>query len=192
MSVLTGFACIIYLFIICCFAHSHRRNDHFKVKSKRLLKLERGEAPWWLECVILPTAREGGRGLRSVEMENKPTKIKGAVRICCYGDPAIQIVREFEHPPTVKKELRKCQVERLEKEVTNQKWQGSLVTIRLQDEALKAIVADRVEVLSNTQSLACLICANNCYQLDYVQVRRPIQVRRVRRCAVCVVRPQKV
>ena len=96
VSVLTGFACIIYLFIICCFAHSHRRNDHFKVKSERLLKLERGEAPWWLECVILPTAREGGRGLRSVEMENKPTKIKGAVRICCYGDPAIQIVREFE------------------------------------------------------------------------------------------------
>ena len=27
----------------------------------------------------------GGRGLRSVEMENKPTKIKGAVRICCYA-----------------------------------------------------------------------------------------------------------
>ena len=91
VSVLTGFACIIYLFIICCFAHSHRRNDHFKVKSKR-----RAEAPWWLKCVILPTAREGGRGLRSVEMENKPTKITGAVRICCYGDPAIQIVREFE------------------------------------------------------------------------------------------------
>ena len=42
VSVLTGFACIIYLFIICCFAHSHQRNDHFKVKSKRLLKLERG------------------------------------------------------------------------------------------------------------------------------------------------------
>ena len=99
MSVLTGFACISYLFIICCFALSHRRNDHFKVKSKRLLKLERGRgggAPWWLDSDILPTAREGGRFLRSVEMENKPTKIKGAVRICCYGDPAIQIVREFE------------------------------------------------------------------------------------------------
>ena len=96
MSVLTGFACIIYLFIICCFAHSHRRNDHFKLKSKRLLEPEQGEALWWLECDILPTAREGGRGLRWVEMENKPTKIKGAVRICCYGDPAIQIVREFE------------------------------------------------------------------------------------------------
>ena len=93
---LTGFACISYLFIICCFGLSHRRNDHFKVKSKRLLKLERGEAPWWLDSDILPTAREGGRFLRSVEMENKPTKIKGAVRICCYGDPAIQIVREFE------------------------------------------------------------------------------------------------
>ena len=29
-------------------------------------------------------------------MENKPSKIKGAVRICRYGDLAIQIVREFE------------------------------------------------------------------------------------------------
>ena len=35
----------IYLFIICCFSHSHRRNDHFKLKSKRLLQLERGRHP---------------------------------------------------------------------------------------------------------------------------------------------------
>ena len=33
VSVLTGFACIIYLFIICCFAHFHRRNDHVKART---------------------------------------------------------------------------------------------------------------------------------------------------------------
>ena len=37
---------------------------------------------------------------------------------------------------TVKTELRKCQIERLEEEVGNQRWQGSLVTTRLQDEKL--------------------------------------------------------
>ena len=44
----------------------------------------------------LPTAREGGRGLRSVEMEYKATEIKGAVRLYCNGDSAIQMVREFD------------------------------------------------------------------------------------------------
>ena len=40
----------------------------------------------------------------------------------------------IEHFLTVKTELRNCQVERLEKEVRNQRWQGSLVTATLQDE----------------------------------------------------------
>ena len=31
-----------------------------------------------------------------MEMEYKATKIKGAVRLYCNGDPAIQMVREFE------------------------------------------------------------------------------------------------
>ena len=35
---------------------------------------------------------------------------------------------------TVKTELRNCQVERLEEEVRNQRWQGSLVTATLQYE----------------------------------------------------------
>lgn len=38
----------------------------------------------------------GGRVLRSVEMENKATKIKSAVRIDCNGEPAMQMVRDFE------------------------------------------------------------------------------------------------
>jgi len=75
VSVLMGFACIIYLFIICFFAHSHRRKYHFQLKCKRLLELERGKALWWLECDILPTAREGGGGggggLCWVELEKK-------------------------------------------------------------------------------------------------------------------------
>ena len=35
-------------------------------------------------------------------------------------------------------ELRKCQVERLEEEVRNQRWQGSLVTTSQQNEKLSA------------------------------------------------------
>ena len=34
----------------------------------------------------------------------------------------------LKHPRTVKTELRKCKVERLEEKVRNQRWQGSLVT----------------------------------------------------------------
>ena len=52
------------------------------------------KAPLWL-IFYLPREK-GGRGLRSVEMEHKATKIKGAVRLYCNGDPAIQMVREFE------------------------------------------------------------------------------------------------
>ena len=84
-------------------------------------------------------------------------EIKGAVRLYCNEDPAIQMVREFEgraeemgrqsmvkeafmfadefgvqlnleHSHTVKRKLRKCQVEKLEEEVRIQRWQGSLVT----------------------------------------------------------------
>ena len=50
----------------------------------------------WLECDILLTSREGDRDLRSVEKEYKATKIKGAVRLNCNEDPAIQMMREFE------------------------------------------------------------------------------------------------
>ena len=38
----------------------------------------------------------------------------------------------FEHPRTVKTELRNCQVENVEEEVRSQRWRGSLVTARLQ------------------------------------------------------------
>ena len=89
-------------------------------------------------------------------MEYKATKIKSAVRLYCNEDPAIQKVREFEEraeemgrrsmvkdafrfaEEQAKTELRKCQIERLEEEVGNQRWQGSLVTTKLQDEKLSA------------------------------------------------------
>jgi len=45
---------------------------------------------------------------------------------------------DLEHSGSVKTEVRKCQVEKLEEEVRNQQWQGSLVTARLQDEKLSA------------------------------------------------------
>ena len=57
---------------------------------------ERGKGPLWVECDILPTSREEDRDLRSVEKEYKATKIKGAVRLNCNEDPAIQMMREFE------------------------------------------------------------------------------------------------
>jgi len=45
---------------------------------------------------------------------------------------------DLEHPRSVKTEVRKCQDEKVVEEVRNQRWQGSLVTFRLQDEKLSA------------------------------------------------------
>ena len=44
----------------------------------------------------------------------------------------------LEHAQKIKREVRKCQFERLEDEVSNQRWQGRLVTTRLEDESLSA------------------------------------------------------
>jgi len=100
-------------------------------------------------------------------MEYKAMKVKGAVRLYCNEDAAMKTVREFEerveemgrrsmvkevfrfteelgleldleHPCLVKAEVWKCQDEKVEEEVRNQRWQGSLVTSRLQDEKLSA------------------------------------------------------
>ena len=49
---------------------------------------------------------------------------------------ALGIELKLEHPRTAKAELQKCQVKRLEEEVGNQRWQGSLITTRIQDEKL--------------------------------------------------------
>ena len=110
---------------------------------------------------------KGGRGLRSVEMEYKAMKIKGAVRLHGNENPALGMVREFEeqaarkrrksifketakcteefgleldleHAQKIKTQVRTCQNEKLEDEVRNQQWQGRLVTTRLQDESLSA------------------------------------------------------
>ena len=56
--------------------------------------------------------------------------VKDAFRFA--GELGIEL--NIEHFRTVKTELRNCQVERLEEEVRNQRWQGSLVTATLQDE----------------------------------------------------------
>ena len=94
-------------------------------------------------------------------------KVKGAVRLYCNEDPAMKMVWEFEerveemgrrsmvkeafrfteelglqldleHLCSVKTEVQKCQDEKVEEEVRNQRWQGGLVTSRLQDEKLSA------------------------------------------------------
>ena len=56
---------------------------------------------------------KGGRGLRSIEEEYKDTKIKAAVKLYRNGDPAMEMVREFEerterlgHSSLVKKAAR--------------------------------------------------------------------------------------
>ncbi|PFX12000.1 hypothetical protein AWC38_SpisGene24112 [Stylophora pistillata] len=45
---------------------------------------------------------------------------------------------DLEHAHVIKKEVRRCQIEKLEDEIRNQRWQGSLVTTRLKDESLSA------------------------------------------------------
>ena len=50
----------------------------------------------------------------------------------------LELKLDLQHPRSVKTEVRKCQDEKVEEEVRNQRWQGSLVTSRLQDEKLSA------------------------------------------------------
>ncbi|PFX17853.1 hypothetical protein AWC38_SpisGene17793 [Stylophora pistillata] len=100
-------------------------------------------------------------------MEYKATKIKGAVRLHGNEDRALGMVREFEeqearmgrrsifneaakcaeelgleldleHVQGIKKEVKRCQIEKLKDEIKNQRWQGRLVTTRLEDESLSA------------------------------------------------------
>ncbi|PFX28232.1 hypothetical protein AWC38_SpisGene7061 [Stylophora pistillata] len=100
-------------------------------------------------------------------MEYKATKIKGAVRLHSNEDRALGMVREFEeqaarmrrrsifkeaaqcaeelgleldleHAQGIKKEVQRCQIEKLGDEIRNQRWKGRLVTTRLEDESLSA------------------------------------------------------
>lgn len=64
------------------------------------------------------------------EQMGQRSTVKDAFRFA--GELGIEL--NIEHFRTVKTELRNCQVERLEEEVRNQRWQGSLVTATLQDE----------------------------------------------------------
>ena len=88
-------------------------------------------------------------------MEYKATKIKGVMKLYSYKDPEIKVVPEFderaeqearrsvlkeaikfaeelsveldlEDPKPVKKEVRRCQVEKFRDEVRQQQWQGRL------------------------------------------------------------------
>ena len=136
-------------------------------EARKIVVESGGRHPCSSNALLYLPRNEGGRGLRSVEMEYKATKIKGAVRIHGNQDPALRMVRGFEEQAAkmgrrsifkeaakcaeerglelgleraqkIKSELRKFQVERLEYEVRNQRWQGRLVTTRLEDESLSA------------------------------------------------------
>ena len=136
-------------------------------EARKIVVENVGRHPCGSNALLCLPRNKAGRGLRSVEMEYKATKVKGAVRLYCNEDLAMKMVREFEeraeemgrrsmvteafsfaeeldleldleHPRSVKTEVRKCQDGRVEEEVRNQRWQGSLVTSRLQDEKLSA------------------------------------------------------
>ena len=156
---------------------------------------------------------EGGRGLRSVEMEYKATKIKGAVRLHGNEDPSLGMVPEFEeqaartwrrsifkeaakfaeefwleldleHVQKIKMEVRKCQIEKLEDEIRNQRWQGRLVTTRLEDESLSADGCfwwlTEWKNCSSHIIAGSLSYTRSSYQRKYTRVRRPTQAPKVR------------
>lgn len=60
------------------------------IRKLRRFLLRTGEGTLWLQCDIYLPREKGNRGLRSVKMEYKATKIKGAVKLHCNEDPAIQ------------------------------------------------------------------------------------------------------
>ena len=74
---------------------------------------------------------------RAEEMGRR-SMVKDAFRF--VEELGIELYLVHRYPRTIKTELRKCQVERLEEEDGNRRWQGSLVATRLQDEKLSALM----------------------------------------------------
>ncbi|PFX34789.1 Ubiquilin-1 [Stylophora pistillata] len=136
-------------------------------EARKIVVESGGRHPCSSNALLYMPRSKGGQGLHSVEMEYKATKIKGAVRLHGNEDRALGMVREFEeqaermgrrsifkeaatcaeelglkldleHVQGIKKEVRRCQIEKLEDEIRNQRWQGHLVTTRLEDESLSA------------------------------------------------------
>ena len=120
-------------------------------EARKIIVENGGRHPCGSNALLYLLRRKGGTGLRSVEMEYKATKVKGAVTLYCNEDPTMKMVQEFEeraeemgrramvkeafrfaeefgleldleHPPSVKTEVRKCQDEKVEEEVRNQQW----------------------------------------------------------------------
>ena len=65
-------------------------------KARNIVIENGGRRPCGSNAIFYLLREKVGRGLRSVEMEYKATKIKGAVRLYCNQDPAMQMMREFE------------------------------------------------------------------------------------------------
>ena len=109
------------------------------VEVRKIVVDNGGRHPCSSNALLYLPRCEGGKGLRSVEMEYKVTKIKVVKKLYSNKDPAIKVVREFEEraeqegrrsvvkeaikfaeelsvnldledPKPVKKEVRRCQV----------------------------------------------------------------------------------
>ena len=81
-------------------------------------------------------------------------------------------------------EVWECQIEKLEDEVGNRRWQGRLVTVRLEDESLSADGCfwwlTELKNCHHTQSLDSVSYTSSSYQREYIRDRRPTQAREVR------------
>ena len=84
--------------------------------------------------------------------------------------------------------MRKSQIEKLEDEIRNQRWQGRLVTTRLEDVSGGS---QSRRTAHHTQSLDSLSYTSSSYQREYTWVRRPTQAWKVRWGADYAGRPQR-
>ena len=65
-------------------------------EARKIVVESGGRHPCNSNALLYLPRNRGGQGLRSVEMEYKATKIKGAVRLHGNQDPALRMVRGFE------------------------------------------------------------------------------------------------
>ena len=109
----------------------------------------------------------GGRGLKSLENEQKNTKIKAAVKLYCNADPTMAAVRQyikdakkyaeeldlqlwlnFPNPTAitdskkvegkkVKQAIYKAHQHEIQSTVSEERWQGKLINNRWDDEKVK-------------------------------------------------------
>ena len=66
-------------------------------REARMIMVENGgRHPLGTSDLLYLSRRVGGRGLKSIEVEYKLTKVKAAVRLYNNSDPTTKLVRQFE------------------------------------------------------------------------------------------------